>query len=289
VTTDWREGHAVLSARVRELPAAVARTAARALAPLGLGDRPVRRVVATGVGSSTAHAALLVHELRRAGRDAIVVPFSAFLAPPTAAPDDVLVVFSQGCSPNARLALDTPERWRRIVLVTAVTDAQQLAPLRSAGVVVQTIDGANEFGTLVRVVGPMAGYVMALRLAQSLGGLVAPDFDGLTEPFATVVPPALGADQLAAPLAFVTSGTYADVVQNLQYKIMEGLLLPMPPVWDVLHLAHGPFQERLPGAATFMALTRPDAPGEAALLDRFASMLDPATMVRVRCIIRERE
>src|SRR5215470_9208176 len=108
MTDDWREGHAILTARLRTIPAALAATAARELVPLDLGDRPIRRVIATGVGSSAAHAALLAHEVRRAGRDATAVPLSAFLAAPAPAPDDVLVVFSQGLSPNAGLALDEP-------------------------------------------------------------------------------------------------------------------------------------------------------------------------------------
>jgi creatinine amidohydrolase len=282
VARDWREGHAILAARLREIPAALARTATRPFAPLALGDRPVRRVVATGVGSSAAHATLLVHELRRAGRDARTVPLSTFLAPPTPAPDDVLVVFTQGLSPNAALALDAPACWRRVVLVTAVTDETRLASLRALGIVVQTIDGTDERGTLVRVVGPMTGYVAALRLAAALGGAVPPDLTALDDLVATTTAPSIAAEALAAPLAFVTSGTYGELVSNLQYKLMEGLLLPMPPVWDVLHLAHGPFQERVDGAATFLALARVDAPGEAECLDRFASMLDPSRHVLVR-------
>jgi creatinine amidohydrolase len=280
---DWREGHAILTARVAEIPAAIARTAARSLPSLALGPAPVRRVVATGIGSSAAHAALLVHELRRAGRDAVATPLSAFLAPVSPAPDDVLVVFSQGLSPNAALALDAPARWRRVVLVTAVTDEARLRPLRDAGTVVATTDGEDELGTLVRVVGPMTGYVAALRLAEALGGPVAPDLRGAGE---AVVTPDVAVDALEAPLALLTTGTYGELVPNLQYKVMEGMLLPMPPVWDVLHLAHGPFQQRARGRATFLALTRADAPGEDALLDRLASMLDPGRHALVRLAAR---
>lgn len=284
MVSDWREGHTRLSSRLREVLAAVARTAVRALQPLALGDRPVRRVVATGVGSSAAHAALLVHTLRTAGRDALGVPLSTFLAPPAPAPDDVLVVFSQGLSPNVRLALETTDGWRRVVLVTAVTAPSRLAPFRAAGGVVQTIDGEDEFGTLVRVVGPMTGYIAALRLAAVLGGPAAPSAAALVAACTPSVVPHidLGSDRLA----FVTSDTYGELTQNLQYKVLEGLLRPLPPVWDVLQLAHGPFQERATEPATFVALTRPDARGEAEALDRFASMLDPTRHALVRLAAR---
>jgi creatinine amidohydrolase len=286
VAKDWREGHAILSARLRTIPAAVAATAARTLVPLGLGDAPIRRVIATGVGSSAAHAALLAHELRAAERDAAAIPLSAFLATPTSAPDDVLVVFSQGLSPNARLALDEPGRFRRTVLVTAVTDDERLAPLRATGVVVQTIDGEEERGTLVRVVGPMTGYVAALRLAHALGGAPMANVATITDALTTAALPPLELAAFDHPLAFVTSGTYGELVTNLQYKVMEGFLRPMPPAWDVLHLAHGPYQQQLPGRATFVALARPDAPSEGELLDRFASMLDPARHMLVRLTAR---
>jgi creatinine amidohydrolase len=286
MTEDWREGHAILSARLRTIPAAVAATAARPLAPLDLGDRPIRRVVATGVGSSAAHAALLAHELRRAHRDAAAVPLSAFLSEPAPAPDDVLVVFSQGLSPNARLALDAPGRFRRTVLVTAVTDEARLTPLRAGGVVVQTIDGEEERGTLVRIVGPMTGYVAALRLAHALGGAAMANVASIVDALSAAALPPFELDVLDAPLAFVTSGTYGELVTNLQYKVMEGFLQPIPPAWDVLHLAHGPYQQRAAGRATFVALARPDAPSEGELLDRFASMLDPARHTLVRLAAR---
>jgi creatinine amidohydrolase/Fe(II)-dependent formamide hydrolase-like protein len=284
--SDWREGYAILAARMQEIPGALARTAARAMPSLEVCDRPIRRVVATGIGSSAAHAMLLVHRIRRAGRDAVVLPMSSFLEPPAAAPDDVLVVFSQGSSPNVQLALEEVAGWRRVVLVTAVTDEARLAPLRAQSVAIQTIDGENEFGTLVRVIGPMTGYVAALRLAAALGGPPAPDLGGLADLVTTCITPPIDAAALAAPLAFVTSGAYGEIVRNLRLKVMEGMLLPMPPVWDALDLAHGPFQQVLSGPATFLALTRPDALGEADVLDRFASMLDPARHALVRLAAR---
>src|SRR5215468_1017447 len=87
---------------------------------------------------------------------------------------------------------------------------------------------------------------------------------------------------LAAPLAFVVSGTYGELVTNLRLKVLEGMLRPLPPAWDLLHLAHGPFQQAIQGAAVFLALTRADAPHEDALLVRFEAMLDPSRQVLVR-------
>jgi creatinine amidohydrolase/Fe(II)-dependent formamide hydrolase-like protein len=278
----WRDAYELLSARVRAIPAALVRTAASGAPALDLGAPPVRRIVATGVGSSAAHATLLAHTLRFAGLDATTVPLSTFLAPQPARPDDVLVVFSQGLTPNAALALAAPDHWRGVVLVTAVTDATRLAPLRARGVVVQQIDGADEFGTLVRVIGPMCGYLGALQVAAALGGPPAPDVERISAALDAVATPGVSVSTLETPLAFVTTGIYGELVQNLQYKVMEGMLLPMPPVWDALHLAHGPFQERFAKPATFLALARADAAGEDDVLGRLGGMLVPDRHVLVR-------
>jgi hypothetical protein len=64
----------------------------------------------------------------------------------------VLVVFSQGLSSNARLALDA-EGWRRIVLVTAVTDAARPDPLARAPSCARDRRGGRAWHA-VRVVGP---------------------------------------------------------------------------------------------------------------------------------------
>ena len=81
------------------------------LLPRGLRD--ARRVHVTGVGSSAGHARFLVERLQHAGTAAAFTPLSRFAAGSPGTPDeDALVVFSQGLSPNARLALAEARSWR---------------------------------------------------------------------------------------------------------------------------------------------------------------------------------
>ncbi|MCW5890906.1 MAG: creatininase family protein [bacterium] len=243
---------------------------------LDLGAAPVRRVVATGIGSSEAHARLLAHCCWTYGDlPARVVPLDAV---PAGRPDDVLVVFSQGPSANARLALAGAERWRRVLLVTAARRAEALAPFTGAGARVVPMAGEDEFGTLVRLTGPLVGYAAALRLARALGAGVPFDADAAVAAVAGAGAAVAGVDphRLDGPLTFVAAGGYAAVATNLAYKVMEALLRPLPPVFDLLHVAHGPFQQAFAGPVTFVALTRDDAPDEAALLARLEGMLDPA-------------
>ena len=170
------------------------------------------------------------------------------------------------------------------MLATAVTDADRLAPWRARGIVVVGFPGADEYHTLVRVTGAVTGHLCALRLARALGVALAIEPDALEAALAEAPAATAGVTDamLAAPLAFVVSGTYGELVLNLPLKVLEGMLRPLPPVWDVLQLAHGPFQQAVAGPATFLALTRPDAPDEAPLLARFEAMLDPGRHALVR-------
>lgn len=280
---DWRDGHARLAERIAALPALAAREIRM---PLDLAVDGGGPLITTGIGSSEAHARLLASLVaERTGRPARFVPASALVSPDPPQAGASLVVFSQGLSPNAQLVLAHASRWPRVVLATAVTERGRLAPLRARGVTVATFAGEDEFGTLVRVTGPLTGYLCAMRLARAFGA----DVDAPADRIAAALEAAfLAGSRIAsaalrpAPLAFVVSGTYGELVTNLRLKVLEGMLRPLPPAWDLLHLAHGPFQQAIAGPAVFLALTRADAPHEEPLLAGFEAMLDPARQILLR-------
>ncbi|MBX3027401.1 creatininase family protein [bacterium] len=253
--------------------------------------RAARAVLVTGVGSSAAHARLLAHLLAEvAGLPARAVPAGAFLAG-RADRRDALVVFSQGLSPNARLALHDVAGWLGVVLVTAVTGRRgsaaaraTLARARTAGARVVALPGGIESGRLLRLAGPLAGYATAHRLAAAIAAAA-----GVEQPALRLAPTRIAAAmrraaaavaRLPADLfdadvsAFLASGGYGALAGNLALTVGEGLLAPPPPVWDLLDFAHGPFQALFARRATVLALTRRDAAGEPELLRRAARMLD---------------
>ncbi len=294
--SDWRAGHRSLEARIRALPGLLRDGVARLHPPEPPLPRDARFVL-TGVGSSAAHARYLAYLLRdAAGLDARVVPLSGFIqGPPHDSGDAVLIVVSQGLSPNARLALADHPSWRRVVLLTAATEegaraagdadkASLLAELRSAGVTIVPFPaGENEYETLVRVVGPVAGHVAALYLASAIAPDAMPtvDVDALCSSLETAparLDSALGnfdVTCLSTGVSLLTSGVYGELVENLRYKFLEGMLLPAPPVWDLLDVAHGPLQHAHTGPMTLIALARPDASYDAELLARIERALDP--------------
>lgn len=297
----WRDAHRSLVERAAAVPAMLRAAADATVPPPRVGLRDVRRVVTTGIGASAAHARLVAFLLaEQCGADARFRPLSEFLGPPPHdSCDDLLVVVSQGLAPNARLALADVAAWRHVALLTATRPdvaraagrddaARLLEHLYAIGVEVRAFAaGSEEYGTLLRVIGPMAGLLASIRYVEALADgagvwSARPRRDGAT--LAAEVDAAIrrgddvralaASGRLVGPLALVTSGTYTGLVEHLAAKLLEGLLVPMPPVFDVLALGHGPFQQACTQAATFLALTRSDAHGEAELLARFEGMLD---------------
>ena len=329
----WRAGHRMLEERLAAAPALVRATLDAPAPIVPWHPARVRRVVATGVGASAAHARLLVALLEDAGLAARFLPLTSFAAAPAAdASLDALIVFSQGLSPNARLALGHAERFAGALLVTAVPGASAdvasvleapdgaatgaapsgalgerqrlLDDLASRGVGACRIPAAEEYGTLLRVCGPQVGVAAAIALARAIaagagctpngllacGGASTDEVQRRVETAmtcATTDHAMLDARALAGGAAFLASGAYGELLGNVQATVQEGLLVPAPPVWDLLGFAHGPFQEILARDATLLALSRADAPGEAELLDRLESMLVPGRhrLVRVRATL----
>lgn len=305
----WRAAYDDLAARARAVPHVVRHALACDEPPPRVGLGGIRRVVTTGVGSSAAHARLLAHLLaEHVGHDARFRALGAFLEPaPEGSCDDLLVVISQGLAPNARVALADLAAWRHVVVVTA-TDAgtarqrgradaaDLLAHLETVGVEVRRIAaGLEEYGTLLRLTGPVAGFAAVVRYAAALAAGV-----GRAQPWSDADPGRVAAAVAAATAAagplralaaegvpsvaptLVASGAYAGLVDNVRAKLLEGLLVPAPAVWDLLDVAHGPFQQAFATPATFLALTRPDAAREEELLARLESMLDPSRHRLVR-------
>ena len=297
-TSDWREGHRLLCERVAAIPGALTEAFAKDPEPLHFDPRTVRRFLTTGIGSSSAHARYLAYLLfAHVGVAARFVPSGDWVSGSVApSRDDVLLVFSQGLSPNAHFALREPPAWKGLVLFTAASDASErepvrasLAALREAGGAIHSFPGEDEYGTLLRVLGPICAYAAALRFATQIGRSLGAD----TRCFEVEVPLLCeriaaaeatldravdavaergGEFPRAAPFAFLAQGSYAELIDNLRFKILEGLLRPLPPAWDLLHFAHGPYQQAFDGKAILIGLTCADAPQEAALLERIDGM-----------------
>jgi creatinine amidohydrolase len=263
--------------------------------PLPRVTKAPRSVVTTGIGASEGPARILAASLAEAGMAARFCPISSFVLraraergsrvdPRGAA--DLLVVFSQGLSPNARLALGSEHAFSERWLVTSFTGSADCSTseskraafqgLSAEGVTAIVTPPANEPESLARFCGPTVAALMALRLAALLTGdralamrLVEAPSIYLPAPFVEPLP--------AGPLALVTAGALAESAYAQRWKLLEALLREDPPVWDVLQFAHGPLQAFHDKPLTLLVLETPSA-GD--LVQRLLRTLD-ATHHRV--------
>jgi creatinine amidohydrolase len=292
----WRDAYTLLRQRAAAAPQLLREAAGLDLGELPFAPRAVRAFVTTGIGSSAAHATLLAHLLAvELGLPARFAPGGAFASPPADPSRDVLIAFSQGLSPNGRLAVANPAAWRGVILVTALTAADPdldadrrdtLDAIERAGGRCIRLPGGAERGTLLRIAGPLAGYAVAYRLAEAIGRAAGLPVDHLLldadaicariDAAAVTIDALPAADgTLAGHLLFLASGGYGALAADLALKIHEGLGEPLPQLSDLIGFAHGPFQSICTREATLLVLQRAGAPLEDALLVRLRAMIDP--------------
>lgn len=239
------------------------------LAPPGPEWRPGHDgVIATGVGSSEAHARHLVGLLRRhTPVPAWFEPLSAFLEPgfpgPTAA-RRTLVVFSQGLAANAQIALGRRRGFASVVLMTSATVEGQgqagrperaaiLRDLAAESGRVERFPLEDEYAILVRLIGPLCGFAAAWRLASCVKGHTlgtARDLVDRLDAWAsgpwshrmlTGIEESLEAHR--AGFVVATGPGLGGCAENVVAKFVEGLYWRGPRVVDLLGLAHGQLQQ----------------------------------------------
>lgn len=244
----------------------------RRVASLAIAERPPASTVVTGIGGSEGPARLFATGASTPTSPVRFVPLSSFAS--TRPRAERLVLFSQGLSPNARLALARRADFAETLLIGAVDpetepDLERRAlarTLRDEGVVAITHGPPHESGMLVRLVGPTVASAVALRVASMLGG--AP-FDADRAARAYVRCSAENAEPLPpnAPLALVAAGALTETLLGLRWKWLETFGAD-PHVFDVLACAHGPLQALYERPATWLAFESPASEGLVARLSR---------------------
>lgn len=293
------QARARLERSCASLPAALRAVARAPAVPAPFDPLRARRILSTGVGSSAGQARFFAHVLsEQLGLPAKFVTTGALeRVPPSGALGDALVVFSQGLSPNARLAFSHSAAFGSVVVVTAQAGSSATGEreewyeaLRAAGVTLLGFDAPDEFGSLVRITGPMLGYAAALQLADSLAKQmnqrVPCDFEAAAERLEQAdasLDLVFAKHEIDEPrllswvegdVAFVAAEGYGELVQNLATKWMETTLRSSPPIWDAAEFAHGGFQRIWAAdSATLLHLSRGRA-SDAELAGRLAASLD---------------
>ena len=288
-----KHGHQLLASRLAQIPAVLTQMLARPPAPLQPATLAATHFIVTGTGSSEAHARYLAMLLNlHTRRTASYLPLSGFTAAHREAfAGRTLVVFSQGVSPNAQIALNRHREFARTVLFSATTPgvaaaagkpdrAALLRQLLDAGRELVIFPLAEEYTTLIRFVGPMAGYLACLQFTAQLAGcrFRVPLAEAILPLLAAEPPAELLQAMLDVPEKFargfnlVCAAPISEFAQNLACKFMEGVFWPCPPISDFLQFAHGPFQQ-MSAHPRPVVILQGDSPLEAELVRRSVRML----------------
>jgi hypothetical protein len=278
------DAHDLFERRIAALPALLAEVID------GTARRPAldaQRLWLTGIGASEGPARLVASVLAEGGRHARFVPLSSLcLAEPAVASATTLVLFSQGLSPNARIALARAARFAHLVLFTALgeeallaTAPESAALLARGQLTVVRHPPSEERGTLARVLGPQAAAAAALAAAGLVTSGVGPSLERAmrtaaersSEEIARLEPEALSESPV-----WLAVGEHTERCVGLSNLWHEALLTRAPPLVDALGAAHGLLQERFERPATLVCFRREAVRAESALFTRFASMWEPS-------------
>ena len=298
-------GIRLLRERVRSIPIlleewSASPEGARAVKPR---LRP-HRVVATGLGSSEAHARYLVWFLNRfTDVPAEFLPTGSLVEPldPARSKGRTLVVFSQRLSSAGRLALGRRSDFASTVLFTSAT----LEGLRRAGetgrlelleqierderVEVIRFPPEDEDTILIRVVGPALGFLAARLWA---GGLANPgELCGNPRSLGMAAARAFRAGRDTGRLAWprmdspafsrgfllLASPDLSEYLHNVVYKFMEGLFRPAPILQELIQFGHGPFQQLTASPMPVVVVHR-HGETESDLLERIQKMCRSACL-----------
>lgn len=268
----------------------------------GVGkDAKIRRVAATGIGSSEAHARYLVGLLNRHTEiPAEFVPLGRFADTEIYnGGDRTLVLFSQGLSANARIALDRRHRFAHRVLFTSSTPeglraggkadrADVLDRLLNDGGEVVGFPPEDEYTILIRVLGPVLGFLAArLWVGEHSGGRFVLNAAAAGRSAAQAylngaasgaeLAARFGGDPFRNGAVVPASSGILDWSQNLSCKFVEGLYRPAPAMMDLLQFAHGPFQQLNREPRPVWVVHR-ETPDELDLLGRISEMCRNASL-----------
>lgn len=215
----------------------------------------------TGIGSSEAHGRFFTDLINRyTSSTATFLNLSNFYAIQSKKDKDresVLVIFSQGISPNSLLAINQRRLFKRIILFTSTTTAgaktshaELVKTLKAEGNMVIQFPFENEYTLLMRVIGPLTGYLAVIQfINQNWHKCIPPCSNSditlsIVEAGKNIIKNDINVlRSLKKGSILLTPAPLCEYAQNLAYKFLEGLFVPMPAIVDYLSFGHGTFQQ----------------------------------------------
>lgn len=257
-------GHDILQARLEECPALIKNMLDHPLKLISQKTFDSSYFIVTGTGSSEAHAKFFVYLINQYTQGFAefkwLSAFSENRFKDTH--NKTLVIFSQGLSPNSHLAFACSDQFRHTILFTSTTiqGLNQAGKIASAKILQKLLDRGNEvvyfpieaeYTVLIRLIGPLAGYLACLQFINDFSPGCLPTCEATKilnclenaklQTKDAPIQAILSEDQKG--IHFLSNSPFSEFGQNLAYKFLEGLYLPLPALWDYLQFSHGPFQQ----------------------------------------------
>jgi hypothetical protein len=257
-------GHSILKARLEQCPVLIK----------NLLDLPIKlssqktfdssNFIVTGTGSSEAHAKFFVYLINQYTQGFAEFKWLSAFSENTIkdTQNKTLVIFSQGLSPNSHLAFACSHQFRHTILFTSTTikSLNQAGKVESIKILQQLLERGNEvvyfpieneYTVLIRLIGPLAGYLACLQFINHFSPGCLPPCEATqllnslenAKLQATEAPIQAILSEGSKGIHFLSSSPFPEFGQNLAYKFLEGLYWPMPALWDYLQFSHGPFQQ----------------------------------------------
>ena len=258
-TVDDTLGHGLIEQRLAQISPLLMQMLKEPPITLSPTALAARSFILTGIGSSEAHARYLTLLLDlHTNRQAMFVSFTGLMSGTNLFDSDrILVLFSQGLSPNAQMVLKCgQEYFAHVVLFTSMNQEQltkkcQWIDLKKIEIIKFPL--YDEYVTLIRVIGPICGFLASVIFLQCLTNEKLIEADKLKEicmtksssfPFLRQVMIDDYQQQFShGPFYLMLSSPLKDVCQNLCYKFVEGVYWSPPIFCDYLQFAHGHFQQ----------------------------------------------
>lgn len=250
----------------------------------------VKRVGVAGVGMAEGPARFLVSLWSQAlGLPTRYLAATHFLeAEQVALPDEALIIFSQGLSPNARQMMAHAGAFKRALLITSSGDDEACpyaSAWRASGAATLKLPPFDaEDKLLIRILGPALAQLAMMRWTMQLQPALQPAWSARLAPQALAQSyarafesgQALGEgfalERLGQPLTLLTLGQQLELSHGLRWKCLESLWCAVPAAVDLLGFAHGPLQGLYAKEAWFIALHR-GTPKHQALIARLRRVM----------------
>ena len=284
---DKEKGHQIISQRIEDAPHYLMETQA-----IAYSFDPTYRYWVTGVGTSEAHARYFVHLVNRYHKN-IRIHYLPITACQRKEEDLVKVIIcSQGLSPVI-LRLLSLWHFEDIVLLTSVTlqnenekKVEVLKKLQACGSQVYPFPLEDEYRTLLRTIGPLAGYGVIYQMVTGASFSTAQERQALSLLKNTKqhLPPTSFYEGLAgsSQIVILASHPLTSFLHNLVYKLTEGAFIRSVQFMEYLEFPHGAYQnmeyQRHHGTMTHVILlTGPQLEEE--VLRRTRSLLGDTTPI----------